>query len=350
MTTTELCMNHRSNTTPVKLALAAALALALAACSTVPPENADLVAARSALSQARANPAAARAAAVELERAQQALQRAESAWADKRDNEETQHLAYVARRRAEVVSALAARAQAEERIQQAGAERERARLEARTREAEAAARVASAAQADARTAQASAQAAQGQAVQSQQDAEAARQQALRAQQQAQQSQQQTQQAQQQAEAERARAAQQAERAAALERDLQTLQAKNTQRGLVVTMGDVLFATGQATLQPGAQRSVQQLAEVLRQYPERRVLVEGFTDNVGSEPMNLALSERRAEAMRRALLNAGVAAERIEVRAHGLAYPVADNSTAAGRQQNRRVEVLFSDAQGRFAQR
>ncbi len=329
---------------PFRLALVTAtLALGLAACQTVPPENADLAAARSALSQARANPLAARAAAVELERAQQSLQRAEAAWVDRRDNEETQHLAYVARSRAEVVMALATQAQAEQRIQQAGAERERARLEARTREAEAAqrtARVAQAnaqtAQANAQTAQASAQVAQGQAAQSQQEAEAARQRAL--------------QSQQQAEAERARAAQQAERATALERDLQSLQARNTQRGLVVTLGDVLFATGRDTLQPGAMRSVQQLATVLRQYPERRVLVEGFTDSQGGEQMNLDLSQRRADAFRRALQEAGIGADRIEVRAHGEAYAVADNGTAAGRQQNRRVEVLFSDTQGRFIDR
>lgn len=317
-------------------ALAAAAVLGLAACQSLPPENADIAAASRALSQARSHPAAARAASVELDRAQQALQRAQSAWADRRDDEETRHLAYLARRRAEVALALATQAAAEERIGQAGAERERARLQARTREAEAAQRAAQQAQAQAQSAQASAQSAQGQAQQSQQEAEAARQRAA--------------QAQQLAEAERARAAQQAERAASLERDLQSLQAKSTQRGLVVTLGDVLFATGQATLQPGALRSAQQLAGVLQQYPERRVLVEGFTDSQGSEAMNLDLSQRRAEAFRRALLDAGVAADRIELRAHGEAYPVADNATAAGRQQNRRVEVLFSDAQGRFGPR
>jgi len=311
-----------------KLFATAALAAGLSACQTTPPTNADLVAARSAVAAASADPGAARAT-VELDNARLALQRAEAAWADRRDSEETRHLAYLTQRRADIALAVAAQARADERLQQAGADRERVRLQARTREAEVAAQSARAAQAnaqmaqaDAQSAQAAAQSAQGQAARSQQDADAAR---LQAQ-------------------------QQAERAAALERDLQSLAARSTQRGMVVTLGDVLFATGQATLQPGAQRSVQQLAAVLQQYPERRVLIEGFTDNQGSEQMNLDLSQRRADAFRVALLAAGVDASRIDVRAHGKAFPVADNNTAAGRQQNRRVEVLFSNGDGRFAGR
>jgi outer membrane protein OmpA-like peptidoglycan-associated protein len=138
------------------------------------------------------------------------------------------------------------------------------------------------------------------------------------------------------------------KANALERDLQALQAQNTQRGMVVTLGDVLFDTGKASLQPGAQRSVAQLATVLKQYPERRVLIEGFTDNVGPESLNLELSRRRAEAFQRALQSAGVPQVRMETQARGEADPVANNATPAGRQQNRRIEVVFSDAQGQFS--
>jgi len=313
------------------LGLAAALGCSvwLAGCQTTPPTNPDLEAARSAVRQAAAAPNVARAASVDLDRAQQALRRAEAAWADNRDVEETRHLSYLAQRRGDTVQAIAAQAQAEERVQQAGTERERVRLEARTREADAAGRRAQSAQSQAQLAQSQAQlaqqqarAAQGQAQLSQQDADAARQQLQ----------------------------QQQQRAAAMERDLQALQAKSTQRGMVVTLGDVLFATGQATLQPGAQRSVQQLAQVLQQYPERRVLIEGFTDSQGSDALNLDLSQRRADAFRQALTNRGVPGDRIEVRSHGKAYSVADNATAAGRQQNRRVEILFSDVQGRFVER
>lgn len=297
-----------------------ALVAVLAACQTTPPANADLDAARSAVAQARANPYVSRAGAVELERAQLSLRRAESSWNTRADDEDVRHLSYIARRRAEAALAVGTQAQAEERLQQASADRERLRLQARTREAELATQ-------RARSAQANAQTAQSQAAQSREQADAARQQAA-----------------QQAEAAR----QQAERAAALQRDLQELQAKSTQRGMVVTMGDVLFATGKADLQPGARRGVDKLANVLKQYPERKVLVEGFTDNVGSDEMNLELSRRRAESFAGALQEAGVPPARIEVRAHGEELPVASNDTPAGRQQNRRVEILFSDGQGQFA--
>lgn len=310
-----------------KLCGAVTMAAALAACQTPPQTNSDLEAARAAVTQAIANPYAARSASVELDQAQQALRRAETAWNERHDNEETQHLSYLAQRRAETAQAVAAQAQADERVQQAGTDRERVRLEARTREAELAAQRARVAQANAQTAQANAQsaqasalAAQGQAAQSRMDADMARQQA----------------------------AQQAERAAALERDLQVLQGRNTERGMVVTLGDVLFSTGRAELQPGGQRSAQQLANVLKQYPERRVLIEGYTDSTGSDALNMELSQRRAEAFRQALQQAGITPDRIEVRGHGKEYPVADNATATGRQQNRRVEVLFSDFQGRLA--
>ena len=297
-----------------KLFAATTLLASLSACQTTPPRNPDLMAARSAVWAASADPRSARAS-VELDAARQALQRAEAAWADRHDVDETRHLAYLAQRRADITLAVAARTQADERLQRAGAEREQVLLQARTREADQATQAARAAQANAQNAQAAAQSAQI-------DADAARQQAQ----------------------------QQADRAAALERDLQALAARSTQRGMVVTLGDVLFATGQATLQPGALRAAQQLASVLQQYPERRVLIEGFTDNQGGAQMNLELSQRRAEAFKQALVAASVAPGRIDVQAHGEADPVADNNTAAGRQQNRRVEILFSNGEGRFAGR
>jgi outer membrane protein OmpA-like peptidoglycan-associated protein len=326
-----------------KISLTAVMVATLAACQTTPTAQPELAAARSAFEQARSNPYAARSAAIELERAQQALRRAEAAASGRADKEEVQQLAYVALRRAQAVSALAEQAQAEERLQQAGSERDRMRLDARTREAEAATQRARAAQASAQSAQATARTAQGQAEQSREEAEAARRQA------AEQAQRAAEEA-QRANALAKSAGEQSQRAAALERDLQSLRAKPTPRGLVVTMGDVLFATGRAELQPGAQRNIDQLASVLKQHPERRVMVEGFTDSVGRAESNLALSQRRADAFRNALTAAGLPADRIEVQAHGEQYPVASNATPAGRQQNRRVEVLFSDEQGRFAGR
>jgi outer membrane protein OmpA-like peptidoglycan-associated protein len=301
-------------TSPLLLAAAAA-ALTLAACSTTPPRNTELEEARVMYEQARGHPFADRAAAVEMTRARQALARAESGWADDRDAERTRHEATLARRQAEIALAVATQAASESRIREASAERDRLQLEARTREADRATQ-------QARSAQAAARSSQGQADLALQQADEARRQATM----------------------------EAERAAALERDLQSMQARSTQRGLVVTLGDVLFATGRAELQPGALRGVERIAQVLKQYPERRVLVEGFTDATGSDSANLELSQRRADAFAGALAAQGIERQRIEVRAHGEAFPVADNATPAGRQQNRRVEILFSDAQGRIAPR
>ena len=288
--------------------IATATLMALAACQTTPGPNPDIAAARASLEQARNNAYVGRSGAVELQSAQEAMNRAETAWAADRDVEQTRHLAYLARQRAEIAMAIGNQAQSDERVKRFTAEREIVRLQARTYEADVAA-------ANAQVAQAAAQSAQ-----------------------------------EQAEAARLLALQQAGRAEGLERDLADLKAQKTDRGMVVTLGDVLFDTGKSTLQPGGQRSVEKLVEVLSHHPERRVLIEGFTDSVGSEEMNLQLSQRRAETFRRALLNGGIAADRIELRAWGEANPVADNGSAEGRQRNRRIEVLFSDAEGRLATR
>ena len=290
--------------------LTAALAVALAACQTTSPRAADALSqARGAVNAARADAQAARFASAEVDRAQQELTRAETAWNSDKDVEKTVHFAYLAAQRAEIARTLGAQAGDEDRLKLASAERERIQLEARARATEARTRDVAAAAAVA-VASANADARQAQS-----DADAQRM-----------------------------------RAAALERDLQSLQGRQTERGLVITMNDVLFNTGGATLQPGAQQTVTRLAQVLREYPERRVMIEGFTDNTGSDALNMQLSERRADALRQALVNSGVAADRVETRAYGKAYPVADNGTAAGRQQNRRVEIVMSDGNGRFAMR
>jgi len=314
---------------------AAAALLTLAACQTTPPVNNELTAARNAVQQAQNAPGAARSAELELQRAQQALSRAESAWREG-EAEETSHWIYLARQRAAVAVATAEQAQNEDRLRSASADRERVRLEARTREAEAGRRQAGAAQQQAATAQQQAANAQQQTAEARQRAAAAEAAAAAARQQSEQL--------------RTAAAQNADRTAALERDLQAVQARKTERGMVVSLGDVLFDTGRAQLKPGAMRNVDRLATVLQQYPERRVMVEGYTDDTGSDELNLELSRQRADAFAQALRSRGVDAQRIEVMGHGEAYPLASNATPAGRQLNRRVEVLFSDPQGGFAAR
>jgi len=132
-------------------------------------------------------------------------------------------------------------------------------------------------------------------------------------------------------------------------ELQDLQAKQTERGMVMTLSDVLFDTGQATLKPGADRAVDRLAQFLKDSPGTHLVIEGHTDSVGTDDYNLALSQRRAQAVADTLIARGVSADRVQTKGLGKSYPVASNDTQAGRQQNRRVEIVFSDETGRFAQ-
>lgn len=120
-----------------------------------------------------------------------------------------------------------------------------------------------------------------------------------------------------------------------------LNAKQTERGSLVTFGDVLFDLNKAELKPAAQNNIRQLAEFLRENPSRKVLIEGFTDSTGSAAYNLQLSELRAQSVKRALVREGVDFNRISTIGFGKEYPVADNNTPASRSMNRRVEVTIS---------
>jgi outer membrane protein OmpA-like peptidoglycan-associated protein len=126
----------------------------------------------------------------------------------------------------------------------------------------------------------------------------------------------------------------------LSRELSDLKAKQTERGIVLTMGDVLFEFGKSELSSVAIRNVSKLADFLQQHPARNLLIEGHTDSVGSDEFNLALSGKRADAVRDQLVARGIAAERMTTVGYGKKYPVANNDTPAGRQQNRRVEVVI----------
>jgi len=138
-----------------------------------------------------------------------------------------------------------------------------------------------------------------------------------------------------------------QKAAEAKQELADLQAKQTDRGLVMTLGDVLFDTGQDTLKAGAELNLDRLAKYMQASPGTKIIVEGHTDNTGSESTNDDLSARRALAVAKGLESRGIAADRIEAVGRGEHYPVASNTTAAGRQQNRRVEVVFSDEKGQF---
>ncbi len=128
-------------------------------------------------------------------------------------------------------------------------------------------------------------------------------------------------------------------AAALSRELSELKATETGRGLVLTVGSTYFATGKADLTPGVQQSADKLAEFLKKNPKRDVLIEGHSDNTGSEALNLKLSQERADAVKDLLVARGIAANRITTKGYGMKHPIVANDTPAGRQQNRRVEVV-----------
>jgi len=132
------------------------------------------------------------------------------------------------------------------------------------------------------------------------------------------------------------------RAQALEEELAALQANKTERGFVLTLGDVLFETDGAILKSGAQQNLYRLVKVLQEHPDQSVVIEGHTDSRGSDAYNADLSQRRARAVQNFLLSNGIGAERVVARGYGEAYPVASNETIAGRQQNRRVEIVITE--------
>lgn len=138
------------------------------------------------------------------------------------------------------------------------------------------------------------------------------------------------------------------RADSLADELADLKAKRTERGLVLTLGDVLFDTSQATLRSGAYGTLDRLASALKDKPGRKVLIEGHTDNVGSDANNQALSERRAQSVQMALMQRGVSSNQITVLGKGEGSPLASNEDAGSRQQNRRVELIFSEDSLRIA--
>ena len=119
--------------------------------------------------------------------------------------------------------------------------------------------------------------------------------------------------------------------------------RETTRGVVISLSDILFETGKSTLRPGAAANVRQISTILNQYSDYKISVEGHTDSRGSDALNNRLSQDRAASVRDALVAGGVAADRITSQGFGEAQPVADNATDAGRQQNRRVEVIVLGA-------
>jgi outer membrane protein OmpA-like peptidoglycan-associated protein len=301
-----------SRHTLIAAGVAAAL---LAACATAPtkPDGADQ--ARNDLVQLQSDPNLATRAPVAIAAAEAAVRAAEQPEPDK---ELAAYRVYIANAKVDT-----ARADAETRFEEdqrvtLTAQREAARLAARTREANASKLQASNAQLQAANAQAAEAAQRSQADSARAEAQAANSAAELA------------------------ASTAEQRAAEYQKQIDALQAKVTERGLVLTLGDVLFATGRAELMAGASTNLNKLVSFLGKYPERTAAIEGYTDSVGSADYNQGLSERRADAVRSYLIAQGIDSARLSATGKGARSPVAGNDTAEGRQQNRRVEVIINN--------
>lgn len=317
------------------MAIGTALA-AFSGCSATVPSSLDR--ARVNLETAQRDPQISGNAPLALQDAAQAMRRAERAWNDTRNKEEVDHLADLADRRTEIARVMAERKIAEGETQRLGQERDKIVMEARQREAERARRQAEAqarvaeqeAERQARNAELVSQEARAQA----RDAEVARQQAeARARE--------AEQARQQAETATVRITQ-------LEQQLAEFKARQTERGLELTLSGVLFEFDKATLKPGALRNLSPLITFLQEDPERKIVLEGHTDSVGSDSYNMELAQKRAESVRNFLIQSGIASHRIAAHGLGKGYPVASNDTEAGRLQNRRVEIIISNEASRSA--
>ncbi len=150
------------------------------------------------------------------------------------------------------------------------------------------------------------------------------------------------QARNEADAARVAASSSQQQATEMQRQIDLLQARPTDQGLVLTLGDVTFTSGRADLMAGGTGNLNRLVAFLNKYPDRTVSIHGYTDNVGSEGYNQGLSERRAESVKSYLAGQGIGSIRLSAAGKGEGDPVASNDSAAGRQQNRRVEIVISN--------
>jgi len=269
----------------------------------------DLLEARNALRIAK-DAGADQYATAELQKAQELLNHAEDYYRRKQGSGPIGTVAREAAQTAEEARLMSIKREQDAQVQQ---------------ERQAAADQTAQAQADAQAQQAAAAQAQAQAAESQ--AQAA---------QAQQAQQQAQLAQQQAETDKAQM-----RARMLQQLNQVLETKDTARGLIVNMPDVLFDTGKADLKSSARERLAKVAGILIAYPDIRVEIDGHTDSTGSLEFNERLSQQRAASVRTYLSSQGVNSSSITTQGFGPSQPIASNDTAAGRQQNRRVELVVS---------
>src|SRR6202789_3423662 len=285
-----------------KLLTGLGIALVMSGCASTPRYNADLENARSIVQAAQADPNAAKYAQLDLQTAKSDLAEADAAFI-RRDDPSIAQPAYLAAQNARLAQLRGAAKADDARVAAGQAERDSIVLAARTNQVDSANRAKDAANRAANDANRATD-----------DAKTPRDQAT-------------------------------ENAARLQAEVDALKAKPTDRGLVLTLGDVLFETGSSTLSSGAGRNMDRLLQFLTEHPERMVQIDGFTDSVGTDSFNQELSQHRADAVRYELVSRGVSSTRIGTQGYGKAYPVASNSESSGRQLNRRVEVVIGSDNG-----
>lgn len=287
---------NRTLTNLSMLALVVTLALSVTACSS-DPVKLQVSDARSRLTQLQADPQLASRAPAAILEAETAVRAAE---AQRKNDDQGRHLTVMAGRKVDIAWAQAQSHLLEDQRVALSEARDRARLNARTREANLARSDADLARSDAAIARS--------------DADAAR-----------------------ADADQARG-----EADDLQRLLAELNARPSERGMVVALGDVMFESGQSALRSGSAKNLAKLAAFLAANQDRAVYIEGHTDSIGSEAFNQALSQHRADSVRRYLIGQGASAGRLAASGKGEGSPIGDNATVAGREQNRRVEVIIAN--------
>jgi outer membrane protein OmpA-like peptidoglycan-associated protein len=289
---------------PFRPLIAVAVAATLfAGCASIPKHPAGSEQVRAKLTALQSEPTLANRAPVAIKDAEGAVVLAEMT---EKDLVLAAHRVYIADRKVDTARALAETSFSEQERTALNEQAEKARLDSRTREADVAKTDALVARAESAEQKVAANSARS-------DADAAQLAANASQLQA----------------------------AELQRQLEVLQARPTDRGLVLTLGDTLFATGKSEIKSGATANLDRLTAFMNEYPKRTAAIEGYTDSMGSDEMNQSLSERRADAVKRYLIDQGVGSARLTSTGRGESSPVADNESAAGRQQNRRVEVVIS---------
>ncbi|MFH1217505.1 MAG: OmpA family protein [Pseudomonadota bacterium] len=312
------------------------LAVLLLSGCAAKKENPMVVSARETFSNVQNDSNVNRYAPLELQDAKVAIEKVEKSLQAGDDMSQVEHLAYLSKQKSSIAGEVAAMKIADKEVESASAERNKILLAARNREVEHSLSKAEIARQDA---EAQRLAADKQRLAAEEQRRAAEEALKQAQLNA-----------DAAEKARMEAAAAEARAKQLEAEIADLQAKQTDRGIVLTLGDVLFDTGKSDLKPSAYANIDKLVAFLKKYPERKVQVEGFTDSVGTENYNLGLSINRAEAVRNALYAQGIEGNRVQFRGYGEMYPVASNDNATGRQLNRRVEIIISDDKGVIPQR